>query len=51
MEIFMTLTKYNIRQRREEGCHYSWRYLANSPPHNSVQRIYEEWDILINVHR
>ena len=22
-----------------------------SPVHNIVQRIYEEWDILINVHR
>ena len=21
------------------------------PPHNSVQRIYDEWDIPINVHR
>ena len=53
MEVFITLTKYNICQRREEGkplllvTTESAYYL----PHNSVQCIYEEWDVPINVHR
>ena len=44
IEIFITLTKYNICQRREEG-----RPLLLSI--FSPQRIYEEWDVSINVHR
>ena len=52
MEIFITLTKYNTHQQREEGTHCLWWLLSkNTPPHNSVQHIYEEWDIPINVHQ
>ena len=51
MEIFITLTKYNTSQWREEGKPLLMVYYLisiSSPSHNSVQRIYEECDILIN---
>ena len=54
MEIFITLTKYNTRQQRVEVkpllLMYNWISILN-PLQNSVQRIYEEWDIHINVRR
>ena len=50
MQIFITLTKYNTRQWREERkpllVAYNLILLRNS-----VQRIYEECDIPIDVHR
>ena len=52
MEIFIALTKYNTCLLREEGNRCLWWLLSIfSPPHSNVQRIYEEWDIPINVHR
>ena len=53
MEIFIILTKSNTRLRREEGKPLLVVYYVISiliPPHNSAKRIYEEWDITINVH-
>ena len=47
MEIFITLTKYNMCQEHEEGNHYLWCL----PLPNSVQLIYKECDIPINVQR
>ena len=54
IEIFITLTKYNTCQPCEEGKPLLVVYYLISiltAPHNSVQHIYDEWDILINVHR
>ena len=53
MEIFITLTKYNTCQRCEDGKPLQVMYYLISiltPPHTSVQCIYEECDIPINVH-
>ena len=49
MEIFIALTKYNTCQEGKN--HYKWGLLSQLyyPPHKSVQRIYEEWDIPIYV--
>ena len=52
MQIFLTLTKCNTRQRREKGKQLLVMYYLISyihPLHNNVQLIYE--DISINVRR
>ena len=53
MEIFIILTKYNTHQRQKGKPLLVVYYLISilTPPHNSVQHIYEDWDIPINVHR
>ena len=54
MEIFITLTKYSTRQLYEHGNSLLMvNYLVGilTPSYNSVRRIYEEWDIPINVHK
>ena len=52
MEIFIALTKYNTCQRHKVTAANGNYLLSMFPPrHNSVQHIYEEWDIPINVHR
>ena len=53
MEIFITLTKCNIRQWRGEGKSLLviTTFISIYYPHHiCVQSIYEEWDLPINVH-
>ena len=53
MEIFITLTKYSTQWRREEGKSLLMVYnLASilTPSYNTVQCIYEEYYLPVNVH-
>ena len=53
LEMFRILSKYKTRQQREKVPTANVDYLVskNTPPHNSVQHIYDERDILITFHR
>ena len=52
MEIFITLIKYNTHQRHKEGKPLFVVTTYYYPlPYKSVQRMFEEWDTPINVHR
>ena len=53
IEIFITVTKYNTSPWCEEGnLLLMLNYLVSilHPTYNSIQHIYEDWEIPINVH-
>ena len=53
MGIFITLNKYKTFQSVKKVPTVSGDYFVSkiTHPHNSVQGIYEEWDIPITTHR
>ena len=51
MEIFIALNKIQFNVKKVPIASGGYLVSKNTHPHNRVQRIYEEWDIPITVHR